>query len=141
MVMKQMKKIPAMILIVFVLCASGATIASAQYSGPTDDKSTAQANPTNSGSVLSLQIKNPLNVSTIQEAVRFFVNTIVKLAIPVIVFFFLYSGFMLILAQGKPEAIAKARRMFFYTLIGTLLVLGAWSITNAIVGTVNTIAK
>lgn len=93
------------------------------------------------GSVLTLKIDNPLKVNTIQDAVKFFINTIVKLAIPVIVFFFLYSGFMLILAQGKPEAIAKARRMFFYTLIGTLLILGAWSITNAIVGTVNSLAK
>jgi hypothetical protein len=31
--------------------------------------------------------------------------------------------------------------MFLYTIIGTLLILGAWAITNAIIGTVNTITS
>jgi len=90
---------------------------------------------------LDVKIKNPLKITTVQEAVALFVNAIVRLSIPVIVIFFLWSGLSFILARGNPEGIKKAKNMFFYTIIGTLLILGAWTITNAIIGTVNTLAS
>jgi hypothetical protein len=91
------------------------------------------------GFALNIRLQNPLKVSTIQDAIKFFVTTIVKIAIPVIIIFFLWSGLSFILARGNPTALKKARTMFFNTLIGALLILGAWTITNAIVGTVNSI--
>ena len=64
-----------------------------------------------------------------------------KIALPFIVVFFIWSGLSFILARGNPEGIKKAKNMFLYTIIGTLLILGAWAITNAIIGTVNTITS
>lgn len=90
---------------------------------------------------LGLHIDNPLKVATIQDAVKFFVTTIVKIAIPLIVISFIWSGLSFIFAQGRPESVKKAKNIFFNTVIGTLLILGAWTITNAIVGTVNSIAN
>lgn len=96
---------------------------------------------TASGFALAVKIDNPLKVNTIGEAVALLVRTIIKLALPVIVLFFIWSGLKLILAMGNEREITKAKDMFFYTVIGTLLILGAWTITNVIIGTVNTIAN
>ena len=90
---------------------------------------------------LMIKLKNPLKVNTIQEAIKLFMDAVVKIAIPFIVVFFIWSGISFILAQGKPEAITKAKNMFWYTVIGTLLILGAWTITDAIVGTINSFAS
>lgn len=88
---------------------------------------------------LDVRLKNPLKVDTIKDAVKFFVDTLIKIAIPFIVIFFIWAGLKFVLAMGNPTKITEAKKMFWYTIIGTLLILGAWAITNAIIGTVNSI--
>lgn len=88
---------------------------------------------------LNFQLKNPLKVNTIQEAIKVIVNAIVRIAIPILVIFYIWSGLSFIFARGRPEEINKAKNMFFYTIIGTLLILGAWTIVNIVIGTVNSI--
>lgn len=107
----------------------------------TPDVSGSQRTPDVSGVTTNLDIKinNPLKVKTIQEAIKLFVGALVRIAIPIIVIFFIWSGISFIFARGNPEKIKQAKQMFFYTVIGTLLILGAWTITNAIIGTVNSI--
>lgn len=90
---------------------------------------------------LNVKINNPLKVSTIQEAIKLFMGTVVKVAIPFIVVFFIWAGFNFILARGNPEGIKKAKNMFWYTIIGSLLIFGAWAITNAIIGTINAVGS
>jgi hypothetical protein len=94
-----------------------------------------------SGFLLSVKLENPLKVGTISDAIKFFMTTIIKIAIPFIVLFFIWSGFKFITARGKPDKITEAKKMFGYTIIGTLLILGAWTITNAIIGTVNSVVN
>lgn len=95
--------------------------------------------PNNPSFDLNIHLDNPLKAQTIQDAIKLFMGIILKLAIPVIILFFLWTGFTYITALGNPTQIGKAHRMFLYTIIGTLLVLGAWVITNAIVGTINAV--
>lgn len=145
-----------LICIVFVLIATTATFSQGTPSDsgakkvPSDSgvictggKCPQVANPNaqNSGFNLDIKISNPLKVNTIQDAIKLFVNAVVRLAIPVIVIFFLWSGLRFIFARGNPTEVGKAKNMFFYTVIGTLLILGAWTITNAIIGTVNSITN
>lgn len=117
---------------VLVIVLSCASFALAQQ---TDSSATA------SGFNLAVKINNPLKVNTIGEAIALVVRTIIKVGIPIIVIFFLWSGLKFILAMGNEKEITAAKNMFFYTVIGTLLILGAWTITNAIIGTVNAIAS
>ncbi len=88
---------------------------------------------------LCVRIKNPLKVDTISEAIALFMRAVLRIALPFIVVFFIWSGFSFVLARGNPEKVKTAKNMFWYTIIGTLLILGAWVITNAIIGTVNSI--
>jgi hypothetical protein len=92
-----------------------------------------------SGLCLNIGIKNPLKVSTVQEALKLFMSAVIRIALPFIVLAFIWSGLSFVLARGNPENLKKAKTMFFYTIIGTLLILGAWTITNAIIGTVNSV--
>lgn len=94
-----------------------------------------------SGLCLNITIKNPLKVDTIQEGIKLVMDAILKIAIPFIVLAFIYSGLSFVLARGNADKVTKAKNMFLYTIIGTLLILGAWTITNAIIGTVNTITS
>lgn len=94
-----------------------------------------------SGFLLDVKLQNPLKVSTIGEAIKFFVTTLLKIAIPFIVVFFIWAGLKFILAQGKPDKIKEAKNMFWFTIIGTLLILGAYTITNAIIGTINSVVN
>ena len=94
-----------------------------------------------SGLCLNIAIKNPLKVDTIQEGIKLVMDAILKIMIPFIVLAFIWSGLSFVLARGNAEKVTKAKNMFLYTIIGTLLILGAWTITNAIIGTVNTITS
>jgi Type IV secretion system pilin len=102
-----------------------------------------QNNPATCGSglCLNVKIKNPLKVDSIQGAIGLFMSAILRIAIPFIVIFFIWSGLNFVLARGNPEGIKKAKNMFWYTIIGTLLILGAWTITNIIIGTVNSVTN
>lgn len=102
-------------------------------------KTCASAQTTGSGFTLKVKVTNPLKVDTIQKAVKLFMDAVLKIALPFIVVFFIWAGLSFVLARGNPEKLKKAKNMFWYTIIGTLLILGAWTITNAIIGTVNTI--
>lgn len=97
--------------------------------------------PASSASDFELQVRinNPLKVDSIEGAIQLFMNAVLRIALPFIIIFFIWSGFSFVLARGNPEKVKTAKNMFWYTIIGTLLILGAWTITNAIIGTVNSI--
>ena len=92
---------------------------------------------------LQVRLENPLagKASNISEAVKLFMNILLKIALPVIILFFIWAGLKFITALGNPTKLTEARKMFWYTIIGTLLILGAWTITNAIIGTVNSLTS
>jgi hypothetical protein len=103
--------------------------------------STATAGAAQNTSVpLNIHLNNPLSgVSTIPDAINKILSIVIRIALPLIIVFFIWSGLSFIFARGNPEKVKAAKNMFLYTVIGTLLILGAWVITNAIIGTVNAI--
>jgi hypothetical protein len=89
---------------------------------------------------LDIHLNNPLSgISTIPDAINKILSVVIRIALPLIILMFIWSGLTFIFARGKPDDITRAKNMFLYTIIGTLLILGAWTITNAIIGTVNAI--
>ena len=58
---------------------------------------------------------------------------ILKLAVPIAAIMFAYAGFLLITSGGESsEAKSKAKGIFLNTLLGLLIVLGAWLIISTI---------
>ena len=91
--------------------------------------------------VQSIELKNPLGVTSIADFVSKALKVMVMVALPIISLFVVYSGFLFVLAQGKPEDLAKARMNFLYVIIGAVLILGAWVIASIIGGTVVELTK
>lgn len=48
----------------------------------------------------------------------------------------MYAGFQYVTAQGNPAQITKASKALQYALIGAAILLGAWTISQAIKGTI-----
>lgn len=101
-----------------------------------------QPSPSSTSTAISLsKIKNPLGeTDTIAEVIKKLMDIVLMLALPFIVLFFIYSGFQFVTARGKPEKLKTAKAMFWHTLLGALLILGAWTVATAIVNTINDIA-
>lgn len=112
-------------------------LASPMYALAQDAPKTQTTN--NSGFKLSVKINNPLKVDTVQDAIKLFMDAVLRIALPFIIVFFIWSGLSFVLARGNTKKMETAKNMFLYTIVGTLLILGAWTITNAIIGTVNSI--
>jgi hypothetical protein len=80
---------------------------------------------------------NPLKFGDIASFIAGALKILVMVALPVITLFVVYSGFMFVTAQGKPEALKTAKTNFVYVVLGALLIMGAWIIATLIGGTVS----
>ena len=61
------------------------------------------------------------------------------LAVPIIIIFIVYAGFLYVTAQGNPTKIQDANRALLYALIGGAIILGAKVISAIVANTVNSI--
>lgn len=82
---------------------------------------------------------NPLakaGIQSIPDLIKTFLEGALKIGIPIIALAIIYSGFLFVKAQGKPEEINHAKDTLLYTLIGGAILLGAWAIAQMISATV-----
>jgi hypothetical protein len=89
--------------------------------------------------ISSSGIENPIKVNTLQEFIKTFIEGVLIVGIPLLVLAIIYAGFLYVKAQGNPGELEVAHRTLLYTIIGGALLLGAFVIANAIVGTVKEI--
>ena len=84
-------------------------------------------------------LQNPLQFESIPEFFKAVIDVVTIFAVPIIVFFIIYAGFLYVTAQGSEEKIKKATTAFTWAIVGGLLVLGAQVLIDVIQGTVNAI--
>ncbi len=85
-------------------------------------------------------IHNPLGADLdLLDFLRRLFATMVKISLPFLVIFMIYSGFLFVQAQGNVDELAKAKKNFLYVIIGACLVFGAWLIATVLKGTVDQI--
>ena len=91
----------------------------------------------------AVTINNPLGSNTMQvkDVLTSIMGIVAMVGGIVVVFFIIYSGFKFVMARGNPGELEKAKEMFFATVIGGAILLGAGIIANVVVNTVNTIKK
>jgi len=80
----------------------------------------------------SITLENPLNVDTIEELIEGILNIVLILAVPVIVFFIIYAGFLYATARGNPEQVKKATTALTYAIIGGVLIIGSVAIAEIV---------
>ena len=134
----------ATILLLAVLCfaylAPSLTLAqTAKASGNTGNSgASATGNTRGSGP----KIENPLGqTGSLSTLVAKILHLVFEIGAIVVVFFIIYAGFKMVIAQGEPKAITDAKNMLLYTVIGAVILLGAETISQVISNTVQQLAK
>ena len=64
-----------------------------------------------------------------------FLNLLIVLAI----FYLIYSGFQMVSARGNETKLKEAKQSFTYAVIGTAVLLGAWTLATIIQATVQNV--
>jgi hypothetical protein len=81
-------------------------------------------------------VQNPLKAKSIPQFFEQVLQAVITIGIPVAVLFIVFAGFKFVVAMGKPEALAEARRNLINTVIGIGIFLAAWLIAQVIYSTV-----
>ncbi len=82
------------------------------------------------------QLCNPLKVTTITEFLVAIIDILLIFALPVIIFFIIYSGYLFVTAGGDSGQIEKARGSLTWAIIGGVIILGAKLIITVVQNTV-----
>ncbi len=81
-------------------------------------------------------IKNPLGSSDLNDLLLSIMDIVTKVGGIVVVFFIIYSGYKFVSAGESDEDRTKAKEIFYATVIGAAILLGADVIANIVVNTV-----
>ncbi len=92
---------------------------------------------TPAGSENAVTVENPLVAGSIVELFETILDVLLIFAVPIIVFFIIYAGFLYVTARGNESTIKQAHMALLYALIGGLLILGARVLIEVISGTVD----
>lgn len=85
-------------------------------------------------------IENPLgDGSSLPAFVQSLLGIIIRAGIPIVVLALVYTGFRFVLARGNPVKISEAKHLLLWTVIGSAVVLGAWTIATILTNTINLI--
>lgn len=91
-------------------------------------------------SVFAEPLYNPLDGSGINSIPDFFraiLDIVMVFAVPLIVFFIIYAGFLYVMARGNPEKISKAHNALLFAIIGGVLILSANLLLDIVSGTIS----
>ncbi|MEZ4195294.1 MAG: hypothetical protein R3B53_02780 [Candidatus Paceibacterota bacterium] len=80
----------------------------------------------------SIPIKNPLKIDSIEGLLEAILAIVMVLAVPIIVFFIIYSGFLYVTARGNAEQVKQATTALTYAVIGGVIILGAVAIATIV---------
>ena len=84
-------------------------------------------------------LMNPLRseYDTIPKLLLAIVEIILIFAVPVIIFFIIYGGFLFVTARGDTSQLEKARTTLTWAVVGGVVVLGAKALVDVIQATVD----
>ncbi len=82
-------------------------------------------------------LKSPLAADNITEFFATIIDVVLIFAVPLIVFFIIYAGFLYVTARGDSGTIERAHKALLYALIGGVMILGARVLIDVVQGTVD----
>lgn len=77
-------------------------------------------------------LENPVEANTFGELLQRLAKAIAIVGTPLVGIFIIWSGFLFVTARGNEQQIEKAKKTFFWTVVGAMLVVGAWAIATAL---------
>ena len=82
------------------------------------------------------ELKNPLQSKTIEEFLLKIIDVILVFALPFIILYIMYAGYLFVTARGDTGQIETARTALLWSVVGGVIVLGARLIISVIQGTI-----
>src|SRR3989339_1134812 len=80
------------------------------------------------GKTNSTILCNPLESESFTSLMESISQLAVEIGIPIAALFIIYSGLKLVTARGNEEAIKKAKEGLLWAIIGSGILIGAWTI-------------
>lgn len=100
---------------------------------------TALAQPLGGGTSvthISGNINNPLGQDNVVDFILALTVQLTRVGLIVAAVFIIYSGFLFVAARGSEDGIKRAKSAFFYTVVGTAILLGARVIVEILRATI-----
>lgn len=80
-----------------------------------------------------LTLQNPINADSFAEVVKRIAQLMAQIGLPIAALFLVWSGFLFVSARGDAKKLETAKSTFYWTVIGTALIVGAYAIATAVV--------
>lgn len=96
-----------------------------------------RAQESETGSDNDFKFENPLVTDSITELLYALLRIIMVIAVPIVVFFIIYAGFLYVTARGNAEQLQTATRALTYAIIGGLIMVGATVIVGIVANLVD----
>ncbi len=86
-------------------------------------------------------IENPLgsNQTSIPNLVSLVLTYVTRVGGVVAIIAFIYAGFKFVQARGNETELKKAKDIFFWTVIGVAILLGAKLLADLVIGTIKSL--
>jgi hypothetical protein len=81
-------------------------------------------------------LEDYLKADTFEGLLLDILNILIVLAIPIIVLFIVYAGFLYVTARGNAEQVKQATQSLTYAIIGALMIIGAVAIAEVLKGVI-----
>lgn len=86
---------------------------------------------------LQFAFENPLKFTSVEELLLAILNIVIVIAVPIVILFIIYAGFLYVTAKGNATQVQDATRALTYAVIGGVLIIGAVAIAQIIANLVN----
>ena len=86
--------------------------------------------------IIPVKLDNPIKAESFEALVTAILEVVVAIGTPIAILAIIYSGFLFVKAQGKPEALKTARESLIWTIVGVAVLLGARLLATVIQGTI-----
>ncbi len=80
------------------------------------------------------QLCNPIGTQTLGDLINKITSAAMKIGIPIATFFIIWSGLKFVMARGNETEVTAAKTMFWWTIIGTAVLLAA-NVLSSTLGT------
>ncbi len=90
-----------------------------------------------SGGSGGISFPNPIEKSSLNQIVTAILDFLTTIGSVLAVFFTVYAGFLFVTARGNEGQLTKAKQTLFWTLVGAMIVLGAYALAKVIENTAN----
>ncbi len=84
-------------------------------------------------------LANPLKAESFSDLIAAILQIMIQLGTPIAAICFVYTGFVFVTSEGDPKKLDTAKSMFFWTVIGTAIILGATIILQILQSTVQSL--